>query len=164
MSESINFRGQREGERVIFCIHHHPWALAKSAVVVAAGAIITLLMFVWFQASRPAIWTFFILGPVLLLYGLNAWYIWWNNMYLLTDQRVIVIYHRNLFSRRVEDYSLEKIQSVASDTQGVAAATLNFGSILLAIIGLKEHVRLPYVEDPYAIQEKILTAMKKAER
>jgi formate-dependent nitrite reductase membrane component NrfD len=162
--EEFSFRGQREGEEIVMVLHRHPWSLAKEGAIVAVGAVIIMLMFIWFQLSKPAIWTLFILGPLLLAYGAHAWYIWWNNLYLVTSERIIVLIHRSIFSRRVEDYGLDKIQSVASDTHGVASAMLNFGTVLLGIIGAKEPIQLQFVEDTYAVQEKILLAIKKMKR
>lgn len=159
---NVSFRGQRDGEAVLLLIHRHPWALAKPGLWIMAGLVTIMLMFAWFQASRPAVWTLFMLGPVLLVYAVYAWYLWWNTMYLVTDQRIIVMTQAALWSRRIEDYSLEKIQSVASDSNGLAATFLNFGDVMIAIMGIKEPVKMAYVEDAYSIQEKILTAIKKA--
>lgn len=160
-NDNLTFRGQREDEEVISLIHQHPWALAKPGLVISLGLVVIILMFVYFQASKPAVWTLFILGPVLLVYGGYRWFLWWNNLYLVTNQRVIVLTRINLWNRQIDDYGLDKIQSVASTTTGPAGTMLNFGEVMLAIMGIKDRVRLPYVEDPYAVQEKILTAMKK---
>ncbi len=160
---NLTFRGQRDGETVILLIRRHPWTMAKQAAITTLGLALIILMFVWFQASQPAIWTFFVVGLGILLYGLIAWYSWWNTMYLLTNQRIIAITQKNLFSRRIEDYSLDKIQSVASDNEGLAPTLLGFGNVMLAIMGIRDQVRLPYVEDPYAVQERILSTMKQHE-
>lgn len=161
--EDISFRGQREGEKVRLLVHRHPWALVRPGLHVTIGLIIVILMFIWFQVSPPSLWTLLILGPIVLVYALYAWFKWWNTMYLLTDERVIIIAQRSLWSRRIEDYSLEKIQSVASDTDGPAGTLLNFGTVTLAIMGIKEPVGMSAVEDPYAVQEKILSAIKEME-
>lgn len=158
--EQLTFRGQRDGEEVIRLIHRHPWALAKTGLFCALGLALIILMFIWFQASGPAVWSLFILGPILLLYALYSWFTWWNTLYLLTNERIIVITQRGLWSRRIEDYSLEKIQSVASDTDGIAGTLLNFGTVTLAIMGMKDQVALPFIEDPYVVQERALSAIK----
>lgn len=158
----FTFRGQRDGERVILLLHRHPWALAKAGLWTMAGLVFIILMFAWFQASRPAVWTLFIVGPVLLLYAIYQWYLWWYTLYLVTNERIIVMMQSSLWSRRIEDYNLEKIQSVVSDSKGFAATVLNFGDVMIAIMGIKEPVRMKYIEDAYSIQEKILTAIKKA--
>jgi uncharacterized membrane protein YdbT with pleckstrin-like domain len=162
--DEYTFRGQREDETVIVVTHSHPWALVRPGLWVSLGLIIIALMFVWFQASPPTVWTMLILGPICLIYGLYAWFMWWNTMYLLTNQRVIAITQRGLWSRRIEDYSLDKIQSVASEISGLAGTMLNFGAVLLAIIGMKDQVNLSFVEDPRSLQEKILAAIKGQEQ
>lgn len=161
MSDSnLTFRGQREDEEVILLIHRHPWALLKAGLIMALAIAVIILAFVFFKASGPAVWTFFIIGPIALVYGLYHWFMWWNSLYLLTNQRVIVIAQNSLWSRRIEDYGLDKIQSVASDTDGAAGTFLNFGTVMLAIMGIKDQVALRFVEDAYTVQEKILTATK----
>lgn len=159
----FSFRGQREDENVLGVIHFHPWALAKPGAIIALGLAFLIIMFMVFQFSRPTVITLLYIGPILLLYALYSWYVWWNNLYVLTDQRMIVIIQRGLLSRRIEDYSLDKIQSVASSNDGLAATLLNFGTVMLAIMGIKEPVRLTYLEDPFSVQERILTAIKARE-
>lgn len=162
-TNNLNFRGQREGEKVQLLIRRHPFALAKPGLKVALALSAVILGFVWLGASQPAVYFAFIVGLVAIAYTLYAWFTWWNTLYLLTDERVIVITQRGLWSRRIEDYNLEKIQSVASDTDGPAGTLLNFGTVTLAIMGIKEPVALPCVEAPYDTQEKILSAMKRLE-
>ncbi len=159
----LTFHGQREDEELLLLIHRHPWALVKPGLIITLGLVVIILMFIYFQASGPSVWTLFILGPILLVYGGYAWFLWWNSMYLVTNQRIITMTQGSLWSRRIEDYALDKIQSVASDTQGPAGTLLNFGVVMLAIMGIKDRVELPYVEDPYTVQEKILTAARSAE-
>jgi hypothetical protein len=159
---NFTFRGQREDEEVLILIHQHPWAMAKPGLIATAALAIIIVMFIWFQASGPAIWTLFILGAITLLYIGYHWFVWWNTMYLLTNQRAITITQRGIWSRRIEDYNLDKIQSVASDTAGAAGTLLNFGDVFLAIMGIKEPVSLHYVEDPRAVQEQLLDAMRTA--
>jgi hypothetical protein len=153
----LTFRGQREDETLISLIHRHPWALAKAGFIIGGVLVLVILMFVYFKASAPSIWSFFVLGLGVAIYGAYSWFIWWNNLYLITDQRIISISQRGLWSRRIEDYALDKIQSVASDSAGIAGTLLNFGTVQLAIMGIKEPVSLPFIEDQYAIQEQILS-------
>lgn len=159
----MSFRGQRDGEEVISMLRQHPWTLARPGVVVSLGVAVIIMMFIWFQASAPSVWTLFILAPILLLYGGYAWFKWWNTLYLLTDQRLVLVFQRGIWSRRIEDYNLAKIQSVASDTDGPAGTMMNFGTVAVAIMGIKEPVQMPRVEDPYAVQEKILAQMRTLE-
>lgn len=159
-NQKISFRGQRDGEEVILMLRRHPWAMAKPGLIGAAGLAIIIFAFVQWGISRPSIIILTIIGLAGLLYALYVWFGWWNTVYLLTDQRVIVVTQRGLLSRRIEDYSLEKIQSVASDTSGMAGTVLNFGAVMLAIMGIKEPVALSYIEDPYAFQERVLAARK----
>lgn len=160
---TITFRGQRQDEEVIQLIHQHPWAMFRPGLFASLGVAFIVIMFVYFSISQPSTWTLFILGPIIALYFGYHWFLWWNNLYIVTNQRVIVIAQRSIWSRRIEDYSLEKIQSVASDTSGAAGTILNFGIVSLAIMGIKEPIVLSYIEDPRAVQEAILDATKEAE-
>lgn len=155
------FRGQREDETVLVLVHQHPWALVKQGFFAALALAIIILMFIWFGASGPSIWSLFILGTATALYVAYHWFVWWNTLYVLTSQRVIAITQRGFWSRRIEDYALDKIQSVASDTAGAAGTLLNFGDVYLAIMGIKDQVSLHFVEDPRDMQERLLDAMRR---
>jgi uncharacterized membrane protein YdbT with pleckstrin-like domain len=161
--EEQTFRGQREDEKLLLLIHRHPWALAKQGLIISLGVAVLIIIALIFQFSGPTVVMGMIIGIVLLSYGGYSWFNWWNNMYLITDQRVIVIVQSNFWSRQIEDYSLDKIQSVASSTAGMFGTLLNFGSVKLAIMGIKDQVDMQYIEDPYSVQEQILTAIKKSE-
>lgn len=159
---NYTFRGQREDEDVLAIVHQHPWALVKTGLFAALGLAIIILAFVWVGVSGPSVWTLFIVGAATLLYVAYHWFVWWNTMYVLTSQRMITITQRGFWSRRIEDYALDKIQSVASDTTGAAGTLLNFGEVYLAIMGIKDQVSLRFVEDPRDMQERLLDAMRKA--
>lgn len=162
-TEYYNFRGQREDEDVLAVIHQHPWALSKTGIVAGVAIAIISLAFYWFKLSSVSIWTVFVVSVIAAAYIGYHWFVWWNNLYILTNQRVIIIVQRNLWSRRIEDYSLHKIQSVASAVTGPFGALLNHGEISMAVIGLGEKVVLPYVEDPRAVQETFLDAIRGTE-
>lgn len=162
--ENFTFRGQRDGESVLMVANCHPWALIKQAIIITLGLIIIIAMFIWFQVSAPAVWTSLILGPILLLYTLYSWYIWINNRYVLTSERVIVITCKSFFSRKVEDYGLDKIQSLAAEINGLAASVLGFGTVLIAIMGIKDQVRLQFIEDAYDFQNRIQDAIKQGQK
>ncbi len=161
MDTQLTFRGQREDELVIHLIHRHPWALAKPALITTVGIVLIILMFVWFKLSNLSAWFFFIVGGVTAAYAVHHWFIWWNNLYILTNQRVIIVSQRSIWHRKIEDYGLEKIQSVASSTNGPMQAMLNFGDVLLVVVGMKEPVSMPFIEDARSVQEAVLDAMKR---
>jgi hypothetical protein len=158
---NFSFRGQREDEDVLIIVHQHPWALVKPGLFAALGLAIIILLFIVFKASGPSVWGLFILGPIIALYVAYHWFVWWNTLYVLTSQRAITITQRGFWSRRIEDYALDKIQSVASDTAGAAGTLMNFGDVYLAIMGIKDQISLHFVEDPREVQEKLLDAMRK---
>lgn len=158
--DQFTFRGQREDEEVLFVVHQHPWALAKTGLIAALGLAIIVLAFVWFQFSAPTVWTALIVGVGIVSYVMYHWFVWWNNLYILTNQRVIVISQRQMWSRRIEDYNLTKIQSVASAVHGLLGSLMNFGEVSIVVNGLNDPVILPFVEDPRDIQEKFLDAIQ----
>jgi hypothetical protein len=162
-SDDFTFRGQRDGEDVLMVTNRHAWSLAKPGLIVLLGAAFIIFMFIWFHASKPAATSFFVLGPILLLYTLYEWYIWSQNFYILTNERVIVASCKSLLSRKFEDYGLEKIQSLGAEIHGLAASTLGFGTVTMAIMGIKDQVALKFVEDAYDFQSKIQDAIKNGE-
>ncbi|TSC65023.1 MAG: hypothetical protein CEO22_627 [Candidatus Berkelbacteria bacterium Gr01-1014_85] len=153
--DNFSFRGQRPNESVVLFLHQHPLALLKAGLIgVVIIALMTGVIMIW-QFSRPAMIALTALSALLLLHLLYNWFLWWNSHYLITDQRLISVRQQSLFNKRIDDYGLEKIQSVSSEISGLFGNFMNFGTLYLVIIGLTDPIRLVYIEDPLMVHETV---------
>ena len=163
MEQNYTFEGQRPDEDVIFVYKRHPWVLSKAAFLGIGLIIILIFAYLIFGAS---VYTSVLLVLVIifaLALAAYNWFIYNNFLYILTNQRIITIEQRSLFSRRLSETELDKVQSIAVDVKGFIKTLLNFGNIKITTAGVDPVMVLENVENPYELQQKIAKYCKKLE-
>lgn len=157
MSEEsvFTFEDQRPDEEVIFVKKRHPWFFAKAGfVIIGFVLILVIAILIWgFSGITSILILIFIVFT--LLYSLNLWFLYNNFLYILTDQRLIMIEQRNIFSRRINETELGKIQNIIVEVRGVAKTLLNFGDIKITTAGVDLTMKIEGIENPYDVQQQI---------
>ncbi|MBI4023061.1 PH domain-containing protein [Candidatus Berkelbacteria bacterium] len=158
------FDGQRDHEEIVALWRRHPWTLAKPALGVVLLTLVVVASFRVFGASLVTslvVGLWLIIVPAIIAY---AWYRWWNDLYLLTNERLIDIDQRTLFHRAVAEAPLEHVQDVSFETRGVLPTLLNFGTVLVQTASVTTEIDMVGVTDPQAVQQTILRAADQARR
>ena len=168
MEEELEFDNQRSDEKIILLRRRHPWVLTKTGLLILLIAIIVVISFFIWGASLISV-TFLIMGGVLALYLFSTrWFVYANDIYILTNQRIINIDQGGFFTRRVSEAELDNIQNVTYEIKGPIKSFLNFGEIQIQTAGNSPGLLLKNIENPHFVQEKIVAIQKqqknKAER
>jgi len=127
-----------------------PAAIASALFGIAAifsGTIISLVAFVWL-----------VIGLTYISYEIFLWYF---DVYIITNSRIINIEQKTLFSRSVSEAALDKIQDVTYEVSGIAQTLFNFGRLQAQTAGAQEVIVFDEIRDPKAAQETINSAVKK---
>ena len=66
-----------------------------------------------------------------------------------------------LFTRRLNESELDKIQNLTVEVKGMTKTLLNFGDIKITTAGVDPVMILQNIENPYEIQQKIAKYCKK---
>lgn len=161
--EDFEFDNQRPDEKVVMMRRRHPWVLARTGWVIIAVVVIILIAFLIWGASLISS-VVLIVGLIFAaIYAVIRWLIYTNDFFILTDQRIISVEQKGLFSRRVSETELENIYSLAYEIKGFMASMLNFGSIKVSTVGDEiSMIELQNVENPHFVHEKIVGLQKKA--
>ncbi len=125
------FEDQFDDEEVLFVFRKHPVVMRKglifSMLAILAGTIPSLV--------KPELSYFFIglaAGFALgILIFMPYWIAWYYSVYIVTDQRLIQISRKGLFSKTVVDMSLDQIQSMNYSVSGLQETLLKFGTIVI---------------------------------
>lgn len=158
---SVDFEGQREGEKVLFLFRRHILTARKGLffllIMVALGFV---PMLIWSTES----WTFFAwLGFVAV--GLIGWgyaYMLWHfSVYVVTNERIRQINQKGLFKKSVVDLGLDKIQSISYDVPGVFGGIFGYGTLLIQT--LAGDLVVSSVSHPEKVYNKLQNVMKKVE-
>lgn len=154
------FDGQRPDEEVIFVVRRHPWVLAQAGFLIVALVVVLVLSFLFFGFSKVTSLLIAALAVFFLFYGFYQWFIYNNYLYILTNQRIIIIEQGGFFSRKIIEAELDKIQNVTVEVKGLMKTFLNFGDILMRTAGIDPVIVLSNIENPYAAQQKIIKYCK----
>ncbi|HMS23380.1 MAG TPA: PH domain-containing protein [Candidatus Saccharibacteria bacterium] len=125
------FDDQFDDEEVLFVFRKHPVVMRKglifSMLAILAGTIPSLI--------KPEM-SYFFLGlaggfAIGFLIFMPYWISWYYSVYIVTDQRLIQISRKGLFSKTVVDMSLNQIQSMNYSVTGLQETLLKFGTIVI---------------------------------
>jgi hypothetical protein len=75
------------------------------------------------------------------------------NSYLITSQRLVVVIYRHLFSKQVIETPIERILNISFKRHGFWASMLNFGEVVVQVVGLIEPIVLKKVRHPELIKD-----------
>lgn len=156
------FDGQRDGEEVLAVWRRHPWTMAKPALVVLILSLSVIASFRYLGASTV---TSLLLGAWLAVVPAvcgYTWFRWWNDIYLLTNLRLIDIDQKKLFHRAVAEAPLSNVQDVSFELKGIMPTILNYGKVFVQTASVTTEIAVEDVMDPQSVQQAILRAAERA--
>ncbi len=156
--ERSDFRGQYEGEEVLYMFRKHPVVMRKGLILFMVAILLgTIPSFI-----KPELSYFYIgigSGIVLgVLLWLPSWIYWYYSVYILTDQRLIQITQKGFFNKKVIDLALSQIQMVNYEIKGVQETLLGFGTMTIqTIVG---NLVIHDVHKPAHVQHELLGILR----
>ena len=98
---------------------------------------------------------------ILLIYWLRSWIGWHYSIYVLTNQRLMVVKQNGLFTREVVDLALHNIQNVSYKIKGVQGAMFGFGTLNIETLSGSGGLKLSFVYKPVKLQKMIMEEVAK---
>lgn len=83
------------------------------------------------------------------------------DVWVLTDQRIIAVEQKGLFSRTVSECALSKIQDTSVDTHGFLATILRFGNLTVRTASEHQDFIFKQMASPMIVSEEIARIAKK---
>ena len=130
----IHFETQDRDEQVLLLLRRHfitnlGWIVTTMVMlfVPALGSIFELGFLpanFWFVGTL--FWYVFVFG-----YAFEAFLVWYFNVYIVTDERVIDYDFYSLLYKRVSAAKIEDIQDVTYEMGGVASNLVNYGNVFI---------------------------------
>lgn len=155
--KEFTFDGQRADESVEEVVKNHPfilfWPGFKSVVLLAIP--VAVLMF--FGATTFfTLATFVVVLVVFSIFG-RAWYEFSASVFIITNQRIMYLDQVGFLKRRIIETNLDKIQDVASKTDGMIRTSLDFGDIVIRTAGASagSEIVIKNIAHPYQVQQAI---------
>ena len=152
------YKDQFDNEEVLLVFRKHPIVMRKGFI----AGMLTLLLGSVPSLFNPTYTTYFIGMAVALVLGalvmLPHWIGWYFSLFFITDQRLIQITQKGLFSRSVIDMRLNQIQMVNYEIAGLQETLLGFGTIMMqTYVG---DLVIHDIHHPAKIQKKLLEILR----
>jgi hypothetical protein len=153
----------QDGERVLeLCRRHWVYLWPSVALQALFGLIPLVIGAVVIDkagisgAAAQIIWA--VLAIHLVFRGLKAfltWYRYHNDIWVISNQRLIDSYKRHPFSLEISTADLVNVQDISVERNGVLRTVLDYGDIVCQTAAEMQGFRLAGIPDPRTIQALI---------
>lgn len=144
------------GESINRIIHRH-WASLVPSFLSAAAPTFVAAGLAYVATRYPGTLPFPMLLVVLLvivmillasLFIYSAFYVFERNLFVFTNQRIIITEQLSIFNRRIAQLDLSRIQDATGDRIGFWGTVLNYGSLEIQSAGETEQFIFHYAPRP----------------
>lgn len=134
--EKVRFETQESDEQVIMTIRrafvtNFRWILLSFVLMISPVLVDSLGVFSDWMTGTQKVFVLILWEIMVLGYMLEQFLLWYYNIYIVTDKRVVDLDFHGLLIRELNDADLIKIQDVTVRSQGVMAAIFHYGDILI---------------------------------
>jgi uncharacterized membrane protein YdbT with pleckstrin-like domain len=167
-----HFPGQLPEEKIFKVIHRHWFNLLSHFINLVLLGLATVILFFFAPALATGIGfplseslLSFITTTVLLFLWVYAFFIWidyYFDVWVITDERVLNIEQKGLFTRVMSEVQLHRVQDVTTKVEGFLPTILNYGDIFVQTAGEEKRFHFRNVGDPEKHTEEIMSLVKKA--
>lgn len=158
---------RRPGEQVIFEMQRHPIGILGIyvAIVVLNLVIAILAMIVFpsalgesFKSTATTIGSLVFLVMLIFSAGIGviATKVYWANKWVLTSDSITQVQQTSLFNRESSQISLNNIENVSAEQNGIIQQVFKFGTLRTETAGQVENFVFPFCSNPNYYATRIL--------
>jgi Bacterial PH domain len=163
------FADQFDDEEVLYVFRKHPIVMRKGLIIGLSAWLVGpvyVLALTYIYANNPekfpsvAMFFLSLVGSIVLgiLLLVPSWIGWYFSVFIVTDQRLIQITQKGLFSRSVVDIGIDQIRMVNYEVSGLQETLLGYGTITMqTIVG---DLVIHDLHHPAHIQKKLLIILR----
>jgi uncharacterized membrane protein YdbT with pleckstrin-like domain len=169
-----HFDGQKPQEEIILVLHRHWFDILSRFFLLFVMFILLLGSYVFLpfifsdlKNDQGNLLFTFIESLFFMLFWLISALVWvdyYFDVWIVTNERIVNIEQKGLFSRTVSELELENIQDITTDVKGVISTFLNYGNLYVQTAGEMERFVFRNIPDPYAAKDRVMNLQNKVER
>lgn len=167
-----HFQGQHENEQILRVIHRHWFNILANLFIVIVLSFILIGSLLFIPLFFPAYATMgnwrillFIENTLFIfvwLYGFLVWIDYYFDVWIVTNERIVNIEQKGLFTRRISELRFSRVQDVTSSVEGLIPTMLNFGDVFVQTAAEEERFVFRQVADPFAVKDEIMRLSRAA--
>jgi len=169
------FPGQKKDEKVIFYLRRHWINPFKHFISLSILAVLPYIFYLTLTDSLSGSMVSPIFAPLVVLlsgaYYLFIWLFYYHNfvdfyldVWIVTNQRIINIEQKGLFSRTISEQQIDRVQDVTTEIKGVLPMILGFGNIYVQTAGSKQRFIFKQIPHPEKVSRKILSMINRSDQ
>ncbi len=102
---------------------------------------------------------------IFLILGLfMLWTLYYLNIQIVTNKRILDINQASVFSQKISELTLPNIEDVSSEVTGFLGTILAYGRVEVQTAGERENFIFDKVPDPHEIEKLIFSLLDKSEQ
>ncbi|MBU1130612.1 PH domain-containing protein [Patescibacteria group bacterium] len=151
----------KENEELARLVRRHPLVYFKTGLIALVIFLLPFFfMFLLFKWGRVGL----ILFAVLIISGVYAMIrlavVYSFNVFLITNQRIILYEQNGLFDRNVSEVEYDKIQDISHRFKGLGQTMFKYGSLKIQIKNSESILYVKKIFQPDKIQQLLLKIQK----
>jgi hypothetical protein len=169
--ESTLFPGQQASEKIYLIIRMHWFMLVSKLLAWALFVAILIIGDILIGRFAPSL----LVSPYVEYYNLLksiyvmclmlglliVWVMYYLNVQIVTNERVVDITQTSLLHHTISELHLSNLQDVTGEVKGFFPTFLNFGDVYLQTAGESKRFEFCMVPDPTAVEKLILDLYEK---
>src|SRR3990167_816012 len=159
----INFL---ENENIILMLRRHPLIIYTKIAAILIVAVAPFIIYPFIRKFFPQITVYprnilLILGAVIYYmfiwtYFLIVWVDYYLDIWIVTNQRIMDIEQKGLFSRQVSEFSISRVQDVTVDVIGIMPTLFHYGDVHVQTAGEARQFIFRDIKNPQKVKDVIL--------
>lgn len=169
-----NLIHKKPDEHVVFQLRRHPVIFIVDVLLILVLAVVPLGLYPVIVGTLPNLATSQFFLPTAVLIGSSYYLLLWLfffvnfvdfylDLWIVTNDRVLNIEQRGLFSRTVSELDLSQVQDVTSEQHGIFAWVFGYGKVYIQTAAERERFIFEQVPNPEEIRKNML-ALVEADR
>jgi len=156
------------GEQMVATIKRHPFGILilyfSATIGLAITGALAFVLLPHFMTQNniaggntqilDALFFVVLIGMVMIV-GV-ATLIYWQNQWIVTTDSITQISQRSLFGRQVSQLSMDNLEDVTVDQEGILPHMFNYGTLKVETAGERSKFQFPYCPNPNDYARRIL--------
>ena len=154
------------GEKIVLQVHRHWFFLLTHGLLLAAVLAVPffahrlLIAYGILAAGDIGMAAGLAFGALWVLVGwtlyFKFWTLYWLDIWVVTDRRLIDIDYRRLFDRDIAILRLDKLQDVTVRVQGLLGNLLKYGSVSVQTAGESREFVIDQIANPESLRNALV--------
>ncbi len=166
--DKVRFDSQLDEEEIVLMLRRHPVTQVKKIAIIVIALFLPLLIFSGDMLGflTPKLKIAAIVGWYVLVtsFSLEAFLVWFFNVFIVTDERIIDVDFLSLIYKNVSSAKIDSIEDITVATGGVLASLVDFGTVYIQTAGENPELQFEEVPQPAKVARALNELILEEER